>query len=65
MNSYQMVFLIFVFLPPVLSIVVYNLTNRIDKLNWIDWSDIVVIIYILESVVFVLVSIYNILGAGL
>lgn len=65
MNVYQIVFLIFVFLPPVLSIVVYNLTNRIDKLNFIDWSDIVVIIYLLESEVFVLVLMYNILGAGL
>lgn len=60
MNVYQMVFL-----PPILSIAIDNLTNRINKLKWIKWSDSLLQIYIFEIGIWALVSIYIILGAGL
>lgn len=66
MNVYQMWFLIFLFLPLVLSIAIDKLTGRIDnKLSWIKFSDSILPIYLLELGALALVLIYIILGEGL
>lgn len=67
MNIYQTVFLMFVFLPPVLSIVIDKLTlnGHIKKFSWIKWSESILPFYLLELGAFVLVLIYIILGEGL
>ena len=35
MNIYQMVFVILVLMPPILSILIDELTNRINGLRWV------------------------------
>lgn len=62
MNSYQIVFLIFILLPPIVSIVIDKLSYRDKEANWICWSDSIVSLYILETIIFVLVAIFVMLG---
>ena len=61
MNSYQIEFLIFMFLPPILSIVIDKLTYHVNKFDWIPWFDSIVAIYLFEIIIWVIVSIYIIL----
>lgn len=65
MNKYQIVFLIFVFLPPVLSIVLDITTMNIKKLRWIKFYDSVLPIYLLSWLILAITLIYIILGEGL
>lgn len=48
MNSYQIAFLILVFLPPILSISIDKLTAKINVLHWVKWSDIIWKMYLAE-----------------
>lgn len=62
MNVYQIVFLIFSFLPIILSISIDKITYRIDSLRWVKWSDSIFMFYIFEMVITGLVLIYFVLG---
>nr|DAD70551.1 MAG TPA: hypothetical protein [Siphoviridae sp. ctcPV5] len=62
MNVYQMGFLIFLFLPLVLSIVIDILTFHIKKLRWIKWLDSVLPFYLLALCISGLALIYIFLG---
>lgn len=48
MNVFQMVFVIFVLLPPTLSILIDKLTNRINSLRWVKWSESIIMMYLVE-----------------
>lgn len=62
MNVYQMAFLIFLFLPPILSITIDISTFHSKKLRFIQWSDSILPIYLLELGASGLVLIYIFLG---
>ena len=56
MNIYQMVFLILVLLPPILSILIDELTNRINGLRWVAWHESLLMMYLVEGLIMGLVS---------
>ena len=62
MNSYQIVFLIFVFLPPILSISIDKLTGIMNSLRWVKWSDIILMMYLVEIVIIGFMLVYLVLG---
>lgn len=62
MNSYQTVFLIFVLLPIIISPMVDFVTYRIENFIWIAWHEVIVPLYMIETIIFVLVAIFVILG---
>lgn len=65
MNSYQIVFLIFILLPIVLSPVVDVVTYRSKKFLWITWPEAMIQLYMLEIIISVLVATFIILGESL
>lgn len=62
MNVFQMVFVIFVLLPPTLSILIDKLTNRINDLRWVKWSDSILMMYLVEIMIIGLMLMYLLLG---
>lgn len=62
MNSYQIVFLIFILLPPIVSIAIDKISYRVKEAIWIGWSDSIVSLYILEIIIVALIYIYFMLG---
>nr|DAU05725.1 MAG TPA: hypothetical protein [Caudoviricetes sp.] len=62
MNSYQIVFLFFILLPPIVSIAIDKLSYRVKVAIWIGLSDIVVALYTLEIIIVALMYIYFMLG---
>lgn len=62
MNVFQMVFVIFVLLPPALSILIDKLTYRIDSLRWVKWSDSILMMYLVEIMFTGLMLMYLVLG---
>lgn len=62
MNVFQMVFVIFVLLPPTLSILIDKLTNRINSLRWVKWSDSILMMYLVEIMFTGLMLMYLVLG---
>ena len=62
MNVFQMVFVIFVLLPPTLSILIDKITNRINSLRWVKWSDSILMIYLFEVMITGLMLMYLMLG---
>ena len=62
MNKSQMVFLMFVFLPLILSIVIDVSTSHIKKFSWTKWSESVLPLYLLALGALGLVLIYIFLG---
>ena len=62
MNVFQMVFVIFVLLPPTLSILIDKLTNRINGLRWVKWSESILMMYLVEIMMTGLMLMYLVLG---
>lgn len=62
MNSYQIAFLVLIFLPPVFSIVLDKLSNRVKGVRWIEWSESIWKIYIVEFEFVVFLYVFNLLG---
>lgn len=62
MNSYQIAFLAFMLLPPILSIALDKLSNRIKGLGWIEWYEIIIAFYLLGTIIALIVKTYLILG---
>ena len=62
MNVFQMVFVIFVLLPPTLSILIDKLTNRINSLRWVKWSESILMMYLVEIMMIGLMLVYLLLG---
>lgn len=62
MNVYQISFLIFSFLPIILSISIDKLTGRINDLRWVKWSDSIIIMYLFEIMIIGLMLVYIFLG---
>lgn len=62
MNVFQMVFVIFVLLPPILSILIDKITNRINSLRWVKWSDSIIMMYLFEVMITGLMLMYLVLG---
>ena len=62
MNVFQMVFVIFVLLPPILSILIDELTNRINGLRWVAWHESILMIYLVEVMFTGLMLMYLVLG---
>ena len=62
MNVFQMVFVIFVLLPPTLSILIDKITNRINSLRWVKWSDSILMMYLFEVMITGLMLMYLVLG---
>lgn len=62
MNSYQIVFLIFSFLPIILSISIDKLTDMMNGLRWVKWSDSIVVMYLFEIMIAGLILVYIFLG---
>lgn len=62
MNSVQIVFLVFVFLPPTLSISIDKLTGRMNSLRWVKWSDSILIMYLVEIMITSVLLMYLVLG---
>lgn len=62
MNSYQMGFLIFILLPPILSIALDKLSNRVNGVRWIEWSESIWKIYIVEFEFVVFLYVFYFLG---
>lgn len=62
MNSYQIVFLIFILLPPIVSIAIDKISYRVKEAIWIGWYDSIVSLYILEITIVALIYIYFMLG---
>lgn len=48
MNSYQIAFLVLILLPPIFSIALDKLSNRINGVRWIEWSEIILKLYLVE-----------------
>lgn len=63
MNSVQIVFLIFILLPVILSPIVDFVTFKIKKLLWTPWYEAILELYVLEMIIFVLVATFVLLGA--
>ena len=64
MNSLQILFLIFLLLPLILSPIVDFVTLKIQKPFWIAWYEAVFLLYMLEMIIFVLVATFVLLGAA-
>lgn len=62
MNVFQMVFVIFVLLPPTLSILIDKLTNLINGLRWVKWSESILMVYLVEIMMTGLMLMYLVLG---
>lgn len=62
MNSYQIAFLMFIALPPIFSIVIDKLSDRVDGVRWIEWSESIFPLYIWEIIIVLLISVYLTLG---
>ena len=62
MNSHQMEFVIFIFLPIVLSPIVDVVTYRSKKFLWITWCEAIVPLYMIEAIISVLVVVFVRLG---
>lgn len=62
MNSAQIGFLIFILLPLVLSPIVDVVTYRSKKALWITWSEAIIPLYMIETIILVLVATFVILG---
>ncbi len=62
MNVFQMVFVIIVLLPPILSILIDKLTYRINGLRWVEWSEGLLMIYLVEFVMTGFMLVYALLG---
>ena len=62
MNSYQIVFLIFSFLPIISSISIDKLTGRMKDLRWAKWSDSIFVMYLFEIMMIGLMLVYLLLG---
>jgi hypothetical protein len=62
MNSAQIVFLVFVFMPPILSILIDRLTGRINDLRLVKWSESILVMYLVEIVMIGLMLLYLLLG---
>ena len=62
MNSYQIAFLVFILLPPIVSIAIDKLSYRVKEATWIVWTDSIVSLYILEIIIVALMYIYFMLG---
>lgn len=48
MNSYQIAFLVLVLLPPIFSIVLDKLSYRVWEAKWIEWSESIWKLYLVE-----------------
>lgn len=48
MNIYQIAFLVLILLPPVFSIVLDKLSDRVKGLRWIEWSESILKLYLVE-----------------
>ena len=62
MNSYQIAFLVLILLPPVFSIVLDKLSDRVKWVRWIEWSESIWKIYIVEFELVVFLYVFNLLG---
>lgn len=62
MNSAQIGFLIFILLPLVLSPIVDVVTYRSKKALWTTWSEAIIPLYMIETIILVLVATFVILG---
>lgn len=62
MNSYQIAFLVLILLPPVFSIVLDKLSDRVKGVRWIEWSESIWKIYIVEFELVVFLYVFYILG---
>lgn len=62
MNVFQIVFVIFVLLPPTLSILIDELTNQINGLRWVKWSESLLMMYLVEIMMTGLMLMYLVLG---
>lgn len=62
MNSYQIGFLIFILLPPILSIALDKLSNRVNWVRWIEFSESIWKIYIVEFEFVVFLYVFYFLG---
>lgn len=62
MNSYQIAFLVLILLPPIFSIVLDKLSDRVKGVRWIEWSESIWKIYIVEFEFVVFLYVFNLLG---
>lgn len=62
MNSYQIAFLVLILLPPIFSIVIDKLSDRVKGVRWIEWSESIWKIYIVEFEFVVFLYVFNLLG---
>lgn len=62
MNSYQIAFLVLILLPPIFSIVLDKLSDRVKGVRWIEWSESIWKIYIVEFELVVFLYVFNLLG---
>ena len=62
MNSYQIVFFIFILIPPIVSIAIEKLSDRVNGVIWTKWSDSILPLYLLEILIVLLIKLYLLLG---
>lgn len=62
MNSYQIVFLVLIFIPPIFSIVLDKLSDRVKGAIWIKWSDSIWMMYLAEWGCLMLLLVFALLG---
>lgn len=62
MNSLQIGFLIFLLLPPIFSIALDKISNRVNGVRWIEWSESIFSFYVFGIIIAALVFVYLILG---
>lgn len=62
MNSAQIGFLMFILLPLVISPIVDVVTYRSKKALWITWSEAIIPLYMIETIILLLVATFVILG---
>lgn len=61
MNGYQVGFLILILFPPVFSIVLDKLSDRVKVVGWIKWSDSIWIMYLLDWVFLMFLLVFALL----